>query len=184
MGFQVVGTFSDGSDALAYLKDHPCDAVLTDILMSRMSGLELIRSLYEIHPQIKVVILSGHSDFAYAQQAIQYQVFHYLVKPVDEEELISVFKGLKEQLEERKEELAEADQENRELKQLLQKGFIRDLLSGRISSEQELDVYRKLLNLEQIQKDSRLIVYELTPQAAPETEEGSANTVENNLYFL
>ena len=184
MGFQVVGTFSDGSDALAYLKDHPCDAVLTDILMSRMSGLELIRSLYEIHPQIKVVILSGHSDFAYAQQAIQYQVFHYLVKPVDEEELISVFKGLKEQLEERKEELAEADQENRELKQLLQKGFIRDLLSGRISSEQELDVYRKLLNLEQIQKDSRLIVYELTPQAAPETEEGSANTVENVLKEL
>jgi len=87
LGFQVVGTFSDGSDALAYLKENSCDAVLTDILMSRMSGLEMIRSLYALKPWIKVVILSGHSEFAYAQQAIEYKVAHYLVKPVDEDEL-------------------------------------------------------------------------------------------------
>ncbi len=98
MGFQVVGTFSDGSDALAYIKDNPCDAVLTDILMSRMSGLEMIRHLHEMHPQIKVVILSGHSEFEFAREAIAYQVVHYLLKPVDEEELMGVFKGLKEQL--------------------------------------------------------------------------------------
>ena len=87
MGFEVVNTFSDGEDALAYLKDHPCDALLTDILMSRMSGLEMIQKLHEIRPEIKVVILSGHSDFAYAQLAIQYKVVNYLVKPVDEDEL-------------------------------------------------------------------------------------------------
>lgn len=98
LGFQVVNTFSDGSDALAYLQDNPCDALLTDILMSRMSGLELIRNLREIHPQTKVVILSGHSEFTFAQQAITYQVSHYLVKPVDEDELMSVFKGIAEQL--------------------------------------------------------------------------------------
>lgn len=100
IGFQVVGTFADGSDALAYLKDNPCDAVLTDLLMSRMGGLEMIRNLYGIYPQLKVVILSGHSDFTYAQEAIRYQVTHYLVKPVDEDELIDVFKGIKASLEE------------------------------------------------------------------------------------
>ena len=36
VGFQVVGAFSDGSDALSYLRDNPCDAVLTDILMRRI----------------------------------------------------------------------------------------------------------------------------------------------------
>lgn len=184
MGFQVVGAFSDGSDALAYLKEHPCDAVLTDILMSRMSGLELIRTLYEIQPQIKVVILSGHSDFAYAQQAIQYQVVHYLVKPVDEEELISVFKGLKEQLDTRQDELAEAGQENRELKQLLQRGFFRDLLSGRISSGKELKEYRKLLNLEQIQENSQLVVYDLSLDTTGEEEEDYTASVEAALGEL
>ncbi len=96
----MVGTFADGSDALAYLKDNPCDAVLTDLLMSRMGGLEMIRNLHTIQPHLKVVILSGHSDFAYAQEAIRYQVVHYLVKPVDEDELIDVFKGIKASLDE------------------------------------------------------------------------------------
>lgn len=100
IGFQVVGAFADGSDALAYLKDNPCDAVLTDLLMSRMGGLEMIRNLHGIYPHLKVVILSGHSDFAYAQEAIRYQVVHYLVKPVDEDELIDVFKGIKASLDE------------------------------------------------------------------------------------
>lgn len=98
MGFQVVGAFRDGTDALDYIRDNPCDAVLTDILMSRMSGLELLRHLHEIRPQIKAVILSGHSEFTYAQQAIQYNVARYLIKPVDEDELMSAFREIKEQL--------------------------------------------------------------------------------------
>lgn len=160
IGFQVVSTFSDGSDALVYLREHPCDAVLTDILMSRMSGLEMIHSLHEIDPQIMVVILSGHSDFAYAQQAIEYKVMHYLVKPVDEDELIAVFRGLKAQLDDRQEELALADSQTKDLKQLLQRSFFRDLLSGRIALESELNVYIKLLGL-QISKDSPLLSFDI-----------------------
>lgn len=161
IGFQVVGAFSDGSDALAYLREHPCDAVLTDILMSRMSGLEMIGQLHEIHPAIKVVILSGHSDFGYAQQAISYQVAHYLVKPVDEDELMSVFQGLKEQLDSEAEEAALAGVENRELKQMLQKNFFRDLLLGNISSEQELEEYLKLLGMEDSQKNAGVVAFEI-----------------------
>ena len=98
IGFQVVGAFSDGSDALEYLRENPSDAVLTDIRMARMSGLEMIRCLHEIHPHVKVVILSGYGDFAYAQEAIRYKVEHYLVKPVDEDELMDVFRGIGQQL--------------------------------------------------------------------------------------
>lgn len=159
IGFQVVNTFSDGSDALAYLQDNPCDAVLTDILMSRMSGLDMIGKLHQLHPQMKVVILSGHSDFAYARQAIEYQVVHYLVKPVDEDELIDVFKGIKEQLDcERADSTATQAQE---LKQMLQKSFFRDLLSGYVTSEKEISVYAKLLDLEQLRTDAQLHAYEI-----------------------
>lgn len=161
IGFQVVSTFSDGSDALEYLKEHPCDAVLTDILMSRMSGLEMIRSLHEICPEIKVVILSGHSDFGYAQQAIQYKVVYYLVKPVDEEELISVFMGIKEQLDFEKEEQSLAELETRDLKQLLQKTFFRDLLSGQVATENELSVYTQLLGMQNIDGSHPLIAFEI-----------------------
>lgn len=161
MGFEVVGAFSDGSEALAYIKENPCDVVLTDILMSRMSGLEMIAQLHELRPEVKAVILSGHSDFAYAQQAIRYQVVHYLVKPVDEDELMDVFRGLKEQLDVEKEMLSAADQENRDLKIVLQKSFFRDLLAGRVVSEDELSVYLKLLGLEDADKTAVLLAYEI-----------------------
>lgn len=98
MGFELAGAFSDGADALNYIKDNPCHAVLTDILMSRMSGLEMTAQLHQLRPEIKVVILSGHGEFAYAQQAIRYKVEHYLLKPVDEDELMEVFAGIREQL--------------------------------------------------------------------------------------
>lgn len=167
IGFQVVGSFSDGTDALDYLRDNPCDVVLTDILMSRMSGLEMIEHLHQIHPRLKIVILSGHSDFGYAQQAIRYQVAHYLVKPVDEDELIEVFLGLKQQLDSEAAEHTLADAETRELKQMVQKNFFRDLISGAISAEQELDEYLKLLGLG---KQTGLIAFEIRAEgvAAPQ----------------
>ena len=165
IGFQVVGAFSDGSDALSYLREHPCDAVLTDILMSRMSGIEMIQQLHAIHPEIKVVILSGHSDFGYAQQAIRYQVTHYLVKPVDEEELIDVFRNLKEQLDSEAEEAVLTDEEARELKQLLQRNFFRDLLLGNISSQQELCEYLKLLGIGENRKNTGMIAFSLETEA-------------------
>ena len=166
IGFQVVGAFSDGTDALAYLREHPCDVVLTDILMSRMSGLEMIQQLHEIHPAIKVVILSGHSDFGYAQQAIRYQVSHYLVKPVDEDELIGVFQGLKEQLDSEVEDNLLVEIENRELKQMLQRNFFRDLLLGNISSEQELDEYLKLLGIEETRKLAGVVAFEIEAEGS------------------
>ena len=173
MGFQVVGAFGDGSDALAYLRDNPCDVVLTDILMSRMSGLEMIQQLHQIQPRLKVVILSGHSDFGYAQQAIRYQVAHYLVKPVDEEELMDVFQGLKKQLDAEKEEHA-LTEDNRELKHLLQRNFFRDLLSGGISAEQELEEYLKLLGYGENQKNAGLVAFEMK---APNGEEENTEAV-------
>lgn len=180
MGFQVVGTFSDGVDALTYLQEHTCDAVLTDILMSKMSGLEMIRHLQTIQPQLKVVILSGHGDFAYAQQAITYKVTHYLVKPVDEDELISVFKGIKEQLDECTAEQDAASSETKDLKLMLQKSFFRDLLSGRVASEKELDVYIKLLNLN-LQRDCQLLAFDLMARQQESIGEEPHTSVEESL---
>ncbi len=161
LGFQVVGTFCDGSDALAYLRENPCDVVLTDILMSRMSGLELIRNLHEIHPRTKAVILSGHGEFTYAQQAIEYKVAHYLVKPVDEDELIEVFKGLGNELASQQEEQSAAQTENQDLKLMLRRTFFRDLLTGNITSENELRVYLKLLGLDSTGNDCQFFAFEI-----------------------
>ena len=165
MGFEVVRAFSDGMDALKYLQDNSCDAVLTDIMMNRMTGLEMIEQLCKLHPRLKIVILSGYSDFAYAQRAIQYKVVNYLVKPVDEEELMNTFGSIKEQLDLEREETLIADMQTRELKHMLQKNFFEQLLSGHIISDDELSAYLKTLGMEKVRKEEPLFAFEITERS-------------------
>ena len=55
MGYEIVGAFSDGMDALTYIENHPVDVVLTDIKMKRLSGIELAECVYNRWPQIIIV---------------------------------------------------------------------------------------------------------------------------------
>ena len=85
--FRVNGLFSNGADALRFLRENPVSVVITDIRMPRMDGLELARHIYESHPGVLTIIISGYSEFEYAKKAIHYGVVNYLLKPLDFEEL-------------------------------------------------------------------------------------------------
>ena len=71
---QVAGHFYNGADAWNFLQTHPVDCLITDIKMPLLSGLDLARLIYENQLATKVIIISGYSDFEYAQQGIKYQV--------------------------------------------------------------------------------------------------------------
>ena len=94
MGFEVVDSFEDGEDALAYLECNHVDVILTDIRMSVVSGLSLARTIHERGLPTDVVILSGYKDFEYARSAMQSGVRSYLLKPTREEEIRKVFAEL------------------------------------------------------------------------------------------
>lgn len=96
--FLVVAEAEDGRAALEEVRTHRPQVVLTDIKMPVMDGMELIRQICLRHPTVKIVILSGYSDFTYTQQAIRYGVFNYLLKPVDEEALWDVLVSLKNEI--------------------------------------------------------------------------------------
>lgn len=74
--------FFNGADALAYCLDHPVDLVITDIRMPFMTGLELTAALREHKLDIRVVLLTGYEDFAYAREALRLGAVEYLTKPV------------------------------------------------------------------------------------------------------
>jgi len=78
-GVSVVGEASSGVEALEWLKKSAADAIITDIRMKDMNGLELIRRVRETHPRIPVVIVSGYSDFTFAKDAIRCEVTDYLL---------------------------------------------------------------------------------------------------------
>lgn len=92
-----VAQFADGMSAKRYLLEHKVDMVITDIMMPLMDGLELAAFMHEFDPFCPLVIISGYSEFEYAQKAIRYGVQEYLLKPVQVRQVFEVMeKGLKQ----------------------------------------------------------------------------------------
>lgn len=98
LGYEVTGCFADGRDAIEFLQEHDVDVILTDIKMDDVSGLEIARYAHEHQPDTQVVIISGHREFEYARDALRYRAAHYLLKPIDFDELHTVFADLKSSL--------------------------------------------------------------------------------------
>jgi two-component system, response regulator YesN len=94
-GVHVAGEATNGREALEWLKSHTVDAVITDIRMGEMGGIELIKRLKDQNPTLPVVIISGYNDFEYAREAIRHEAVDYLLKPVETAELAQVVERLK-----------------------------------------------------------------------------------------
>ena len=88
--FSVVAEAGDGLVALEMIKEQSPDVVFIDINMPLMDGVELIQRINLLDKVPVCVILSGYSDFKYAQAAIQYHVHDYLLKPIAPSELKAV----------------------------------------------------------------------------------------------
>ena len=82
LGFRLVGSASNGLDALQLVEEMEPDLLLTDIRMPFISGIELARQVREVRPMTHIAFLSGYDDFEYAQQAIQYNIISYMLKPL------------------------------------------------------------------------------------------------------
>ncbi|MCR5673796.1 MAG: response regulator [Lachnospiraceae bacterium] len=100
IGFTVVGTAENGEEALELAESCEPDVVMTDIQMPFMDGLTLLKKLKEKLPDLRSVIFSGYDDFEYAKEAIRLESEEYILKPVDAEELKSIFLRIKERLDE------------------------------------------------------------------------------------
>jgi two-component system response regulator YesN len=111
----VVGTATNGKEGLALVLKLRPDIVLTDIRMPYMDGLEMVSSLLTEHPLCKVVIMSGYSDFEYAQKALRLGAIDYLTKPLTPQELGYTMNKVLEQLRKERQQL---DQEHKLEKKL------------------------------------------------------------------
>ena len=88
-GFDVA-VFSDPQQALGSIDSAACDCVVSDMRMPGLSGLDLLRAMRERDPELPVVLLTGHADVPLAVEAIQAGAYHFLEKPYDAEQLVSI----------------------------------------------------------------------------------------------
>lgn len=103
--FQIVAEASNGQEAIEMARAHQPQIVLMDVRMPVLNGLEALAEILKINPAVKAVILSGHSDFKYAQQALKLGACDYMLKPTDLPGLVAVLQRLINTIHEEEREL-------------------------------------------------------------------------------
>lgn len=94
-GFQVIGEAANGKEALKLIAQEEPNIVISDVVMPQMDGIELAKTIQKNYPNIRIVILSGYSDFEYVKSSFQYGVADYILKPtLNPDELLKVIKKI------------------------------------------------------------------------------------------
>jgi two-component system response regulator YesN len=88
LGCTVAGTVYDGIAGRQLIHNVKPNIVITDIMMPGFDGLEMIKNLRTTDSKIKFIMITGYSNFEYARQSIKLGVFDFILKPIDNDELI------------------------------------------------------------------------------------------------
>lgn len=131
--WSIVAECNSGEDALPVIEKLCPDVVITDIRMYNISGIELAEKIRNINQDILVILLTGYSEFDYAQKAIKLNIFDYLLKPTRYNDIIESLTRAETHLRERREkqnfqnDLIKKLGEN---KTALREKFLRDVMNG------------------------------------------------------
>jgi len=98
-GFEIIGTASNGVEALEVMRNIKADLIITDIRMPEMDGLELIKEIKKENIDAKFIVLSGYDDFKYLKESINLGIENYLLKPVNKDELQATLRRTADRIE-------------------------------------------------------------------------------------
>lgn len=182
IGFQVVGEAENGIEALELVEKMKPDLLLTDIKMPFISGIELARQVREIRPSTHIAFLSGFDDFSYAQQAIQYNIISYLLKPISMAELTKELIVIKEKIDRIFEEFESRQKEQTDLS-----GFLIPLLldefQGSYSEEREEELLKRAAQCGLIKEEKKLFHYVVMTVSVYD-ENGKNRTTQSHVHSV
>ena len=136
LGFSICSQAKNGNETLEKIMKLSPDLVLLDIRMPGLTGIEIVQIARERGFTGHFIILSGYSDFSYAQTAIRYGVDFYLTKPIDEDELENAVTTVRNQIEEEHKSARTLHQYRESARDTI----IRNLLTGDFRDVSELNL--------------------------------------------
>ena len=163
------------------------DVLITDIKMPFMDGLALADIVSRELPDTKIIILSGYSDFEYAQRAIQLKVDQYLLKPITKASMVQALEQTRRRIEEEQEQkefLRRYEQEIKKFESFSRRAFFEKLVEGSMSV-QEIYAEANRLNLNLNADGYNFVIFTLQAAEEKTYSETAAVALEGLLdYFL
>ncbi len=89
----TVETAEDAESAMAIFRSRPIDVVLTDIILPQVSGVDLLRRVREISPQVQVIMMTGEPTLETASASLRLGAVDYLQKPVSKMEILKAVRN-------------------------------------------------------------------------------------------
>ncbi|UJF32743.1 response regulator [Paenibacillus hexagrammi] len=139
IGFEVVDKAENGREALELVERLQPDVVVTDIQMPFMNGLQFAEIVRERFPTIKIIILTGHDEFEYAQRAIKLHIDEYVLKPFSAQEIVNALLKVKTQIDEEvahREDVQLLKEHYRKSMPVLRENFLNALMSRKLPLEE------------------------------------------------
>lgn len=87
-GIEVTGAARNGVEALEMCRSCCADIMITDIKMPGLNGLDLVKEIKKLRPEIKIILISAYEQFDFAQKAISLGVLSYITKPLKKQRVI------------------------------------------------------------------------------------------------
>ena len=91
---EVVGEGSDGDGAAELVEEASADVVLVDVIMPNKDGIEATREIKDAHPNVAVVVLSGHDEQRFVFDAVKAGASGYLLKTAELDEVVSTVRAV------------------------------------------------------------------------------------------
>ena len=141
-GIVIVGSFANGKQALEKVEELSPHFIIADVAMPVMNGIQMAQKLKESHPEIKVIFISGYNEFEFVKAAIDLDIYSYVLKPVEAEDLIRAVEKVIRVYQEEDARQAEIEQMIEQIHHtlpLVQEQFFRELIFSHFRDREEVE---------------------------------------------
>lgn len=165
LGIGEVLEAEDGAEALMLAIKHEPDIIISDIEMPELTGIDLLHTLNASALYPKVILISGYNEFEYARNALKYGAIDYLLKPIDDTELVAILKKCVSTLNQDQIEKDVLDRLSHS-SHLLQDRLFLDIIEGKIDPSGQMSRYLEDGGFSFSHKNGLCVC--VVPQADPE----------------
>lgn len=151
LGFNIIAEGNNGEHGLELIKEYNPDLVITDIVMPKMDGIDMMREVKKFNPEITFIILSSYDEFDLVKQAMKYGAWDYILKlNINEESMKEILIGVKQKIESSNKRVSiegSTQVYDTQSTSIMRQGFLKSILENNFEDRKYIDSKLPTMNL-------------------------------------